>query len=158
MITSERDKTRKLLERIAWLTDNSIPIPGTDARIGIDPLIGLVPWIGDALGAMVSSYIISEAARLGAPKTVLVKMTFNVGLDALIGIFPGVGDLFDFAWKANQRNVRLLEQFIEKPRHTVATSRLFVIMLALLLLGTVILIGIAGFWLVSALWQAVRGP
>ena len=157
-MNEERETTRKRLERLAWLTDNSIPIPGTGARVGIDPLIGLVPWIGDAMGAVISSYIISEAARLGAPKSVLLKMAFNVFLDALIGIVPAVGDLFDFAWKANLRNVRLLEHYLERPRHTVTTSRFFVAMLGFLLIITVILIGLAGFWLIRTLWLAVTNP
>ena len=157
-MNEERETTRKRLERLAWLMDNSIPIPGTGARVGIDPLIGLVPWIGDAMGAVVSSYIINEAARLGAPKSVLLKMAFNVFLDALIGIVPAVGDLFDFAWKANLRNVRLLERYMEMPRRTVTSSRIFVAILAFLLITTVILIGLAGFWLIRTLWLAVTNP
>lgn len=157
-MNGERETTQKRLERLAWLMDNSIPIPGTGARVGIDPLIGLMPWLGDAMGAVVSSYIISEAARLGAPKSVLLKMAFNVFLDTLIGIVPAVGDLFDFAWKANLRNVRLLERYMERPGKTVTSSRIFVAILAFLLIATVILIGLAGFWLIRAIWLAVTNP
>lgn len=156
-MNGEREKTRKRLEHLAWLTDNSIPIPGTGARVGLDPLIGLVPWIGDALGAVISSYILAEAARLGAPKSVLLKMAFNIFVDALIGLVPAVGDLFDFAWKANLRNVKLLEQYIDRPQRTVTTSRIFVVVLAVLLITVVVLIGLAGFWLVSAIWRAITG-
>lgn len=153
----EMEQVRKRLERLAWLTDDSIPLPGLKAKIGIDPLIGLIPWLGDTLGALLSSYIISEAARIGTPKSVLVKMAFNVLVDALIGFVPGLGDLFDFAWKANMRNVRLLEDYIRNPRKTAVTSRFFVAFLALLLIGAVVFIGVLGFLLVRWLWLAVSG-
>jgi NAD/NADP transhydrogenase beta subunit len=152
----EKEQLRLRLSRLAWLMDNSIPIPG-GAKIGIDPLIGLIPWVGDLLGALVSSFILSEAARLGLPKSVLVKMAFNTSLDALIGAVPFVGDLFDFAWKANMRNVRLLEEYLERPRATVITSRLFVAFLCLLVIAVVVLIGMLGFLLVRWIWQAVGG-
>ena len=157
MNSTDRERARKRLDQLAWLTDNSIPIPGLNARVGIDPLIGLLPWFGDALGALLSSYIIMEAARLGAPGSVLLKMAFNTALDAMVGALPGLGDLFDFYWKANQRNLRLLERYLEKPRETVITSRLFVLVLGLLLVGFVMFMGMLGFLLVRALWLAVSG-
>lgn len=158
MNPNDKEILRKQLERLAWLTDNSIPIPGLKAKVGIDPLIGLLPWFGDTIGALLSSYIIAAAARLGAPKSLLLKMAFNVALDALIGAIPGLGDLFDFIWKANQKNVRLLEHYVENPRQTVATSRLFAVLLGLLLVGSVMLIGLLGFLLVRWLWSVVTGP
>lgn len=157
MNSTDRERARKRLDQLAWLTDNSIPIPGLNARVGIDPLIGLLPWVGDALGALLSSYIIMEAARLGAPRSVLLKMAFNTALDAVVGALPGLGDLFDFFWKANQRNLRLLERYLEKPRETVITSRLFVLVLGLLLVGFVMFMGMLGFLVVRALWLAVSG-
>lgn len=157
MISTEQEKTKKRLERLAWLTDNSIPVPGLGAKVGIDPLMGLLPWFGDTLGALLSSYIILEASRLGAPKSVLLKMVFNVTMDAMVGVLPGAGDLFDFVWKANQRNVRLLEKYVEKPRKTAVESRLFVAFIILFMMGTVVLIGLLGFWLVRWLWGALSG-
>ena len=157
MNSTDRERARKRLDQLAWLTDNSIPIPGLNTRVGIDPLIGLLPWVGDALGALLSSYIIMEAARLGAPRSVLLKMAFNTALDAVVGALPGLGDLFDFFWKANQRNLRLLERYLEKPRETVITSRLFVLVLGLLLVGFVMFMGMLGFLVVRALWLAVSG-
>jgi hypothetical protein len=141
MATDDRDKARNRLERLAWFLDNSIPIPGLDARIGLDPLIGLFPGIGDTLGALLSSYILTAASRLGVPKSVLLKMAFNIAVDAMVGAFPLLGDFFDMAWKANYRNVKLLGEYLEKPRKTVVTSRLFVWMLAVVLVGFVLLVG-----------------
>src|SRR5918999_2546085 len=103
------DAARRRLARLAWLLDNSIPLPGTRFRIGIDAIIGLVPGLGDLLGVLLSSYIVREAARLGAPPSVLTRMAFNVAPEGLVGLVPVVGDVFDAAWKANQRNLVLLD-------------------------------------------------
>jgi hypothetical protein len=157
MNKTEREAARRRLDRLAWLTDSSIPLPGVDAKIGIDPIMGLIPWLGDALGAVISGYIISEAARLGAPKSVLLKMTLNVAVDGAVGAVPGVGDLFDFVWKGNQRNVRLLEKYLEHPHRTAVTSRLFVLFLCVLIVAFLVLTALAGFWLVRAAWQAISG-
>ncbi|BCA78763.1 DUF4112 domain-containing protein [Desulfuromonas sp. AOP6] len=151
------DKSRQRLERLAWYLDSSIKVPGFNARFGVDALIGLIPGIGDTLGALVSGVVISEAARLGAPKSLLVKMAFNVGLDAVVGAVPVLGDLFDFAWKANQRNVQLLNAYLDKPRETLVASRLFAWGLGAVLLGFVLLVGALGFLLVRALLAVVAG-
>ncbi|MGK2906933.1 MAG: DUF4112 domain-containing protein [Desulfuromonadales bacterium] len=158
MVANDKDKTRRRLERLAWYLDNSIPIPGLNARIGIDPLLGLLPGIGDTIGALLSSYILAAAARLGVPKTVLLKMAFNIAVEAVFGALPVLGDLFDMAWKANQRNVQLLDHYLDQPRKTVVANRLFVWTLGALLVGLVIFIGFLGFLLVRAVWLAVSGP
>lgn len=153
----EQDKIRQRLDRLAWFLDNSIPIPGLNVRFGIDGLIGLLPGYGDALGALFSSYILSEAARLGAPKSVLLKMASNIAVDTLIGAIPLLGDLLDFAWKANQRNVLLLNDYFENPRRTTTTSRVFVVVLGLLLLGLVVFVALVGFLFMRLLWRATTG-
>src|SRR3954467_1465794 len=99
---------RQRLAFIAWLLDSSIPLPGTRFTIGVDALIGLFPFAGDLIGVVASSYILSEANRLGVGRTVLARMAFNVAVEGVIGIVPFLGDAFDAAWKANVRNVRLL--------------------------------------------------
>ena len=103
-LSRQREQLKNKLNRLAWLMDNSFRIPGTQLRFGIDGLIGLFPGLGDALGALISSHIISQAAQMGVPKSVLLKMAFNVAIDALLGIFPVIGDMSDFIWKANYRN------------------------------------------------------
>ncbi|MBA3755002.1 MAG: DUF4112 domain-containing protein, partial [Nitrosomonas sp.] len=102
------EQSKEKLNRLAWLMDNSFRIPGTQMRFGVDGLIGLIPGIGDALGAIISSHILTQAAHMGAPKSLLLKMAFNIGLDAILGVIPVLGDVSDFIWKANQRNVELL--------------------------------------------------
>ncbi len=107
---------------LARLLDDAIPIPGTSWRFGIDPLLGLVPGIGDALGAILSTWILVVAARLGVPATVLARMGLNVALDAIVGVVPFVGDLADFGVKPNARNLRLLDAWLESPVRTRRAS------------------------------------
>ncbi|HEU4921924.1 MAG TPA: DUF4112 domain-containing protein [Burkholderiales bacterium] len=126
---------RRKLERLAWLLDSSIPIPGTRFSIGLDALIGLAPFLGDLIGVLLSTYIVGEAARLGASRSVLARMVFNVAVEGLAGLVPLAGDVFDAAWKANQRNVRLLGAWLEHPARAQRASAFFVTGLALALLA-----------------------
>lgn len=105
---SDRDRRIARMVRLARLFDSSITIPGTRFTLGIDPLIGLIPGIGDVLSAAVSVYIIHEAHQLGASRTIVARMALNVAIDLLIGEIPILGDVFDFAFKANVRNLRLM--------------------------------------------------
>jgi hypothetical protein len=91
-----------------WL-DECIRLPG-DFSIGLDGLIGLIPGVGDALGASLSFWIVLQAYRQRAPKRILLRMLFNIGIDTLVGTVPVLGDLFDFFWMANQRNMKLLRE------------------------------------------------
>jgi hypothetical protein len=92
------------------LLDNSIKIPIINYRIGLDAIIGLIPGIGDFAGLLVSSVIVLQAFRLGVPRSVLMQMLVNIGIESLIGVVPVVGDFFDATYKANARNVQLLNQ------------------------------------------------
>jgi Domain of unknown function (DUF4112) len=96
------------ISALAHLLDSAIPIPGTNRTIGIDPLIGLIPVVGDAISAALSSYIIWEARQLGLPPWKLARMIGNVALDTAAGSVPFLGDLFDAAFKSNRRNVRIV--------------------------------------------------
>jgi hypothetical protein len=120
------------LRTLAWLLDNSIPLPG-GFRIGIDALIGLVPGVGDAIGALISAYIVNEARTLGAPRSVLLRMMGNVMIETVIGSIPFAGDLFDAAFKANSRNLALLSRYHLDPIGSRRSSRWFVIGFSLLL-------------------------
>jgi len=92
---------------VARVLDDSVRIPGTSFRIGIDPLLGLLPVTGDLVSGALSLYVVLEAARLGVPYGTLVRMLANVAIDVAGGSVPVIGDLFDAAWKANTRNVGL---------------------------------------------------
>ena len=92
---------------VARVLDDSVRIPGTDFRIGLDPLLGLLPVAGDVVSGVLSLYILVESARLGVSYRTLVRMLAHIGIDVAGGSVPVVGDLFDAAWKANTRNVGL---------------------------------------------------
>lgn len=108
----DHDLTR--LRRLADLLDSRFQVPGTNWRFGLDGLVGLVPGIGDTASALVSLYIVAEAWRLGVRKRTITRMIGNVAIDSLIGAVPVAGDLFDFVWKSNARNLRLIERDLER--------------------------------------------
>jgi hypothetical protein len=152
--------SRELLDRLgrlAWLLDSAFLLPGTRFRFGLDALLGLIPGLGDALGVLVSSYIIREAAHAGAPTSVLMRMALNVAVEGVFGLVPVAGDIFDAAWKANQRNVALLEAVVENPRRAARSSSVVV---GLVLTGLVLLLALTaflGFFVMRAVWQALTG-
>lgn len=142
--------TQHPLRRLAWLLDEAFPIPGTNQRVGFDALIGLVPGIGDAFGALLSTYIIWEAARRGASVWTVSRMLGNVAVETVFGMAPLLGDLFDVVWKANTKNIALLGDTLERSpverdaQRTIRLASLLIVgvmtaLLALALLGTVAL-------------------
>jgi hypothetical protein len=139
--TPEAARRLARLRRIAWLMDRSIPVGRF--RIGLDPIIGLVPGIGDWLGAAISTWVIYEAIRLGVPIPVLARMGLNVVVEAVVGAVPVLGDLFDATWQANMRNLRLVERHYDpsrRPRSLRWILAAFVIFAATLLVGVAVLI------------------
>jgi hypothetical protein len=150
----EHGELRRRLGRIAWLLDSSIPLPGMRFRIGVDAIIGLIPGVGDLLGVLLSSYIVREAARVGAPPSVLIRMAWNVALEGVVGMVPLLGDVFDAAWKANQRNFALLEAHLDQPQRVRRSSRAFVAVLMLGLVGLFVLVGAGGYFIVRAIVNA----
>ena len=112
MDAAKRLGTLNRIRKLSRLMDTSIRIPLTGFRIGIDPIIGLVPGAGDLISTAFSAYIIFLATRFGIPRQDLAKMIFNVGLEAVVGTVPLVGDLFDAFYKSNIRNLAILEQHL----------------------------------------------
>jgi hypothetical protein len=151
--TEDARITRERLRSLAWLLDSSIAIPGTRLTVGLDALIGLFPILGDLVGVLLSSYILGEAARLGAPRVLLMRMAFNIGVEGVAGIVPLAGDVFDAAWKANQRNVRLLDTWLDHPQKAGRSSRLFAALLILGVAAFLALLGALGFLLVRWLFS-----
>ena len=102
------------LDKFSRFTDNSIGLPFTRFKIGVEPLIGLLPGIGDLVGLVMSGYVLLEAQRAGASKEVKRRMLRNIGIDFVGGLIPVVGDAFDAVYKANSRNTRLLRDYLNK--------------------------------------------
>jgi len=127
------------LRAMSRLLDNAFTVPGTRYRFGLDALIGLVPGLGDAVSALFSGYLILQASRLGAPKSVVSRMVANVAVDTVVGWVPLLGDLFDVAWKSNIKNMALLEDHLQRPATAKAGSRR-----TLALLGGLLFIFFAG--------------
>jgi hypothetical protein len=146
----ETDRTNlERLRRYAELLDDGIRIPGTRFRIGLDPILGLVPGLGDMVGAALSVAIIWEAARRGVPTITLVRMAMNVVIDTGLGSVPVAGDVFDFLWKANRSNIALLERSSGLPSSRPSSGvGLFTLLVALLLMC----LGLAA----GAMWLAAK--
>lgn len=132
------------LRRLVQILDESIRLPGTNFKFGLDALIGLIPGGGDVVGALLSGVIIHAAARAGAPAPVILAMLTNAAIDMIIGAFPLFGDAFDFAFKSNKRNLNLLERYLAQPDETKAASRTFIALAVgitvLVVTGTLILL------------------
>jgi hypothetical protein len=101
---------RARIERLEYLLESAIRIPGLGKRIGLDAIIGLVPGVGDTAMAAMGLYLVWEARNMGASRLVLARMLGNVGVDALIGSVPIAGDVFDFFFRSNSRNLKLIKQ------------------------------------------------
>lgn len=156
----ERSAALSRLRVLSRLLDSSLRIPGLGYRIGLDPLIGLIPGFGDAVMLVPSLYIVLEAYRLGAPRSAVVRMVLNVGVETLFGAVPFLGDLFDATFKANTRNLYLLERHLgalgerplERPSNRGVTILLAVLLL--LLVAGVVFALLVGGWLFRQLLQA----
>lgn len=151
MVTPDQAARIQALRRVARLLDSAFRVPGTSMRIGLDPLIGLVPGIGDLVSPLFAIVILLQARALGLPRVVQLRMLINVGLDALVGAVPFFGDLFDFAWKANENNLRLLEDHVFTARRQTAGDWAFVVAMIGILLGIAIAPFVMVAWVISRL-------
>lgn len=136
------------LARLAKLMDAQFSIPGTGMRFGLDGLLGLIPGVGDLSTMAVSGYMISIMAKNGASGALIARMVVNVIIDAIVGAIPFVGDIFDFGWKANTKNVRLMQEHYVEGRHRGGAWK---VLLPALLLMILIVGGI--IWVAVQVWQ-----
>jgi Domain of unknown function (DUF4112) len=141
------------LRRLSHFLDNAIPIPGTKFRIGLDPILGLLPGGGDTVTGALGAYIVIEAAKMGVPRKVIGEMVGNIIFDSLVGIVPILGDFFDVTWKANVKNMALLEKHLDIKPQKKKSDLLFLIGLTLLL--AIIVLGFAALtvFLIRWLWS-----
>jgi hypothetical protein len=125
-----RRKGAHLESRFRWLAlimDDLLRVPGTKLRFGLDPIIGLLPGIGDVTAAIVSAAAFVHAARSGVPKILLARMAMNILINELVGIIPGLGDAFSFWFKSNVRNYKLLRGYSAAPSRSRRADWIFVI-------------------------------
>ena len=154
------DSRTTRLRMLAKLLDNSISIPGTSWRIGFDPIIGLIPGIGDLIGAVLSGYIILEAARADIHPLTLARMLANVGIDTMLGAVPAIGDVFDAAWKSNAKNVALLERHLAIEPAVAHEKRNAIGLMALAFIVLVLIVGAGlalGILVARLLWGLKTG-
>ena len=128
--------------RLSGMLDSAFRVPGTRFRFGFDGLMGLIPGLGDFVGAIFGAYGVLVARQMGAPLALQARMLANVGLDAAVGAIPLAGDLFDFAFKPHLRNLALLDPWRADPARTVRRTRLMLVVvpLAIVLLAVVTLV------------------
>ena len=141
------------LRKLSDLLDNAIRVPGTSLAVGLDPVLGLIPGVGDVLGGLISVYIVCSAATMGLPKKTLTQMAFNIIFDSLTGTVPVFGDLFDVVWKANSKNMDLLESHLASPQVSKSADRWLIFLLLAGLILLVIAIAALSVFIISLLVQ-----
>ena len=127
------------LKRLSHNLDEAITIPGTERKIGIDPIIGLIPGGGDLIGGVISIYIMYAGSKMGMPKATIIRMFGNVALEFVIGCIPIIGDLFDAMWKSNQRNVKLIEDSVMSEDKNAIFGYVLIGVLITILMGVILL-------------------
>ncbi|HEX9786898.1 MAG TPA: DUF4112 domain-containing protein [Candidatus Binatia bacterium] len=139
---------------LADLLDQRFTIPGTSIRIGLDPIIGLIPGIGDLIANLTGSLILIVAAQLGVPKVILVRMGINIAINTMIGAIPIFGDIISIWYRSNVRNVALLQRYLGEPsKKAVFRDWLFVVGLIAGLLALMVGIVVAVVWVFKQLWD-----
>ena len=147
------DRPRGLaeIEALAWLLDNSIPVPGTGRRFGVDAVIGFVPVVGDLVSGAIGLFVVWRGSRLGLPRVVVARMLANSAIDIAIGAIPVIGDAFDLWFKANTRNLGIIRRHLEHPETSTRSDWLILLGLLGLLTAIVVLLG----WFVVAVISAI---
>ena len=144
------------LRQVSNLLDNAIRLPGTSYGIGIDPILGLIPGGGDLAGGVLSTYIMWRAFKLGIPREMLLRMASNIALETVAGTVPVVGDLFDVAWKANVKNVEILEAHLDTPVVGQKADRWFVILLIGILVIFILIISLIGIAILTFIFALIK--
>jgi len=134
-LTPGQEQRLAVLRKVAAMLDSAMLVPGTSIRFGLDPILGLIPGIGDLVSPLFTIGVLWQARDLSLPKVVQLRMLFNVAIDMLLGVVPVVGDLFDVAWKANNMNLALLERHAYEEHPASRGDWLFVLGIIAVLVG-----------------------
>jgi hypothetical protein len=147
------ERRMRVLRGLQRLLDTAFRVPGTSIRFGWDPIVGLVPWVGDVATALLACALIVQAHQMRLPRVLQFRMLVNVLVDVLIGLVPFLGDVADVFWKANSRNMAMIEQHVASPRPATVADYLFVAAV----LGAVALVAAVPlallYWLLDVLVQ-----
>ena len=130
----------KWVERVSYLMDESLKIPGTNFRFGLDPILNLIPFVGDISGFAVSGMLVLTMAKKGVSNKVIVLMVLNIVLDFVIGAIPIIGNIFDFTYKANSRNIKLLKEHYSENKHQGSGKNIVAIVLVVLVIVLIALV------------------
>ena len=149
-LTPAQQQRMAALRHVSRLLDSNYQLPGTPYRFGLDPIIGLVPVVGDLVSPLFTIALLWQSHDLSLPRVVQFRMLFNVAIDTLVGMVPLAGDLFDFAWKANDMNMALLERHAFEERPASPGDWIFVIGLTLLLVLIAAMPFVLAAWLLGA--------
>jgi hypothetical protein len=142
------------VETLAWLLDNSIPVPFLGGRrFGVDAIIGLVPGFGDLVGAGIGLFVVWRASRMGLPRIVVVRMLVNSAIDLAVGAIPVVGDAFDLWFKANTRNLGLARRWLDQPERSTRDEWLGLLTILGILVGMVVVV----LWVIAEAISALVG-
>jgi hypothetical protein len=151
----ERERLGRLgldrLRAVTRLMDQAFGVPGTKWRFGLDALFGLVPGLGDIAGGLIAVYALRVARQLGAPGVIQLHMLTNIAIDASVGTIPVLGDLFDFVFKAQSRNLALLDEWLQTPHEATKRSRRGVLLVPIAIVLVFATLTILGIWLLFIL-------
>jgi len=144
-LTPAQEQRLELFRRVSRLLDSAMTVPGTSIRVGLDPILGLFPGLGDLVSPIFTMGILWQARELGVPRVVQLRMILNVAIDTIIGVVPLIGDVFDVAWRANDRNMALLDRHAREEHRPSSGDWVFVFaaitLLALLAITPLVLLG-----------------
>ena len=126
------------LKLLSERLDNSIKVPGTNQKIGIDAIVGIIPILGDFIGAIFSTYILYSGIKMGVSSKIVKKMATNIAIEFIIGSIPIIGDIFDALWKANKRNVELIEEATLENQENYRLNYLIMASLIIIILGLIL--------------------
>lgn len=140
------------LRKFAYLMDQAFPIPGTNIRVGLDAVLGLIPGIGDVMGAMLSTWVIAGALRHRVPARVILRMIGNVAIDLTFGAIPVAGDVFDFLYEENMKNMRLLEKHRDRTRPPRSTAQIILVLGAIVAFFVVLSMMMVAALIAAIVW------
>lgn len=153
MVPVDRTGRIDTLRALQRLLDSAFRVPGTRIRFGWDPILGLFPWVGDVATALFACGLVLHAHQMRLPRVVQLRMVMNVAIDVLVGLVPFLGDVADVFWKANTRNMALLEGHVRQPRSATPGDYLFVAGVILAILAVAALPVLVLYWLFHAVFQ-----